>query len=136
MSVQFSLIAVSCMALATYSGQNYGAKKHERVIEGYKKSLILMTIFTIIMLPIMQFCGKWIMEIFVKDQPVIEMGMKALRISSIFYFFLGIIYVIRGGLNGIGNIWGIWWSVGIVWFISGFTAWLRYIGVKKKTLVY
>ena len=111
------------------------------------------------------FFGKWIMEIFVKDQPVIEMGMKALRISSIFYFFLGIIYVVRGVLNGIGdsifalingiveivgrfsvplilisipalNIWGIWWSVGIVWFISGFTAWLRYIAVKKKTLVY
>ena len=78
-----------------------------------------------------------------------------------FYIFLGIIYVVRGVLNGIGDatfalingatevvgrfvvpvlltgvafigLWGIWWSVGIVWFLSGFTAWLRYLYMKNK----
>lgn len=32
------------------------------------------------------------------------------------------------------GLWGIWWSAGIVWLISGFTAWLRYIWYKKKRL--
>lgn len=30
------------------------------------------------------------------------------------------------------GLWGIWWSVGIVWFISGFTAWLRYLWKVKR----
>lgn len=198
LSLQFSLIAISCMALqtvvnlfdnwiavaaftatsrieqvvhqpyqtlsaalSTYCGQNYGAKKYDRVIEGYRKSFIMMVIFTAVMLPVMQFGGRFIMSIFVKEPEVIEMGITALRITSLFYIFLGVIYVVRGVLNGIGDsifalingvvevigrflvpialvsiplfgLWGIWWSVGIVWFLSGFTAWLRYRWVKKK----
>lgn len=200
LSLQFSLIAISCMALqtvvntfdnwvavaaftatsrieqivhqpyqtlsaalSTYSGQNYGAKKYKRLIDGYRKSLLMMFIFTVVMLPVMQFGGKWIMAVFVKEPEVIEMGITALRITSIFYIFLGVIYVVRGVLNGIGDaafalingivevvgrftvplllisiplfgIWGIWWSVGAVWFVSGLTAWLRYIAVRKKQL--
>lgn len=30
------------------------------------------------------------------------------------------------------GLWGIWWSVGIVWAISGITAWMRYRYFKKK----
>lgn len=82
-------------------------------------------------------------------------------LSSIFYVFLGVIYIVRGVLNGVGDsffallngivevigrftvpiiltlipfigLWGIWWSVGIVWFISGLAAWLRYRWFKKN----
>ena len=197
LSLQFSMIAISCMALqrvvnnfgpvavaaftatsrieqlihqpyqtlgaalSTYSGQNYGAKKKDRVIEGYKKSMLMMTIFSLSMLPVMQFFGQGITALFVKDAEVIQMGATALRITSIFYIFLGIIYMVRGVLNGVGDaffslingitevigrftvpflltaipvigLWGIWWSVGIVWFLSALTAWLRYLWMKKR----
>ena len=197
LSLQFSLIAISCMALqrvvnsfgpvavaaftatsrieqlihqpygtlgtalSTYTGQNYGAKKHDRIIEGYRKSMIMMAIFTIVMIPLIQIFGSPITHLFVKEPEVIEMGAKALRITSWFYIFLGVIYVVRGVLNGIGDatfalingvtevvgrfivpvalcavaaigVWGCWWSVGIVWFLSGLTAWLRYLYMRKK----
>ncbi|MBP5451777.1 MAG: MATE family efflux transporter [Treponema sp.] len=197
LSLQFSLIAISCMALqrvvntfgpvavaaitatsrieqlihqpygtlgtalATYCGQNYGAKNKARILEGYKKSFVMMAVFTVIMLPLIQIFGNPIASLFVKDPEVIEMGAKALRITSWFYIFLGIIYVARGVLNGIGDatfalingvtevvgrfvvpvllttvafigVWGIWWSVGIVWFLSALTAWLRYIWMKDR----
>lgn len=197
LSLQFSLIAISCMALqrvvntfgpvavaaftatsrieqlihqpygtlgtalATYCGQNYGAKNKARILEGYRKSMLIMAIFTAIMIPVIQFFGNPITSLFVKDPEVISMGASALRITSWFYIFLGIIYVARGVLNGIGDatfalingvtevvgrfvvpvlltgvafigVWGIWWSVGIVWFLSGLTAWLRYLYMKKK----
>ena len=197
LSLQFSLIAISCMALqrvvnsfgpvavaaftatsrieqlihqpygtlgtalSTYTGQNYGAKKHDRIIEGYRKSMIMMAIFTVLMIPLIQIFGSPITRLFVKEPEVIKMGAKALRITSWFYIFLGVIYVVRGVLNGIGDatfalingitevvgrfvvpvalcavaaigVWGIWWSVGIVWFLSGLTAWLRYLYMKKK----
>ena len=197
LSMQFSLIAISCMALqkvvnsfgevtvaaftatsrieqiihqpyqtlgaalSTFTGQNYGARKMDRVKDGYRKSLLIMLIFSVMMLPLMQLCGEGIIRIFVKDEPVIVMGAKALRITSIFYAMLGVIYVVRGVLNGLGDsvfamlngivevigrfivpvvlvgiplfgLWGIWWSVGIVWAISGATAVMRYWQYKKR----
>jgi putative MATE family efflux protein len=200
LSLQFSMIAISCMALqkvvnnfgavavaaftatsrveqvihqpyqtlgaalSTYSGQNYGAKKFNRLIQGYKKSMLMMMIFSFAMLPVMQFFSKGIIRLFVNDPQVIEMGSRALQITSWFYVFLGIIYMVRGVLNGVGDaffsfvngiteivgrftvpfiltavsfigLWGIWWSVGLVWFLSAATAWFRYIYVKKRRLV-
>ena len=150
-------------ALSTFSGQNYGAKKYDRMTLGYKKAMIMMTVFTLAMLPVMQFFGNGIIRFFVKEPEVIQMGATALRISSWFYIFLGCIYTIRGILTGAGDatfalingitevigrftvpfiltalplfgVWGIWWSVGLVWFMSAATAWLRYIWMKKKKL--
>ncbi len=199
LSLQFSLIAISCMvvqkivnsfgevtvaaftatsrieqlihqpyqtlgaALSTFTGQNYGARKMDRVKEGYRKSLMLMAIFSVIMLPVMQFFGEEITRIFVKEEDVILMGARALQISSLFYIMLGLIYVVRGVLNGLGDsvfalmngivevigrlvvpismisipfigFWGIWWSVGVVWTISGLTAWMRYVGYRRRLL--
>lgn len=148
-------------ALSTYIGQNYGAKQTSRMKEGYRKSMYLMLLFTVIMVISMQIFGRSITALFVDDENVIGMGATALKITSIFYLFLGIIYIIRGILNGVGDsffalyngiievigrftlpilmtmipligVWGLWWSVGIVWFISGFTAWLRYFTSRKK----
>ncbi|MCR5766759.1 MAG: MATE family efflux transporter [Treponema sp.] len=200
LSLQFSMIAISCMALqkvvnnfgavavaaftatsrveqvihqpyqtlgaalSTYSGQNYGAKKFNRLIQGYKKSMLMMMIFSFAMLPVMQFFSKGIIRLFVNDPQVIEMGSRALQITSWFYVFLGIIYMVRGVLNGVGDaffsfvngiteivgrftvpfiltavsfigLWGIWWSVGVVWFLSAATAWFRYLYVKKRKLI-
>ncbi len=123
-----------------------------------------MMIFSFAMLPVMQFFSKGIIRLFVNDPQVIEMGSRALQITSWFYVFLGIIYMVRGVLNGVGDaffsfvngiteivgrftvpfiltavsfigLWGIWWSVGLVWFLSAATAWFRYIYVKKRRLV-
>ena len=197
LSLQFSMIAISCMALqrvvnnfgavavaaftatsrveqlihqpyqtlgaalSTYSGQNFGARNKERLMEGFRKSMLMMTIFSLAMLPVMQFFGNAITRLFVKDPDVIAMGAKALAITSWFYVFLGIIYMVRGVLNGVGdaffslingvteivgrftfpfiltaiplfNVWGIWWSVGIVWFLSAATAYWRYLYKKAR----
>jgi Na+-driven multidrug efflux pump len=106
------------------------------------------------MLPVMQIFGEQIISIFVDDQEVIALGAKGLRITSVFYFALGSIYVSRGILNGIGDaafafingfvemvgrillpallagslfgVWGLWLSGGLTWFISGLFAVIRY----------
>lgn len=199
LSLQFSLIAISCMALqrvvnaygsvcvaaftatsrieqlvhqpyqtlsaalSTFCGQNYGARKNDRLIKGYKKCVLIMVIFTLIIVPVMQIFGDNITAWFVADSEVITMGGRALRITSWFYVFLGMIYVVRGVLNGIGDaffamlngivevigrftvpilltgiaaigLWGIWWSVGVVWGLSGLTAWWRYLYQRKRIL--
>jgi len=199
LSLQFSMISISCMALqavinsfgpvavaastaisrieqvihqpyqtvgatlSTYTGQNYGARELERVKVGHRLGLIIVAVFSVLMLPVMQFFGSNIVAIFVDDAEVIAMGGRAIQISSLFYIFLGVIYSIRGVLGGLGDaffsllngivevigrftvpfiltaipaigLWGIWWSVGIVWFMAGFTAWLRYRSYGLKLL--
>ena len=115
------------------------------------------------MLPVMQLVSKSLVRLFVDDAPVIEMGAKALRITSLFYVMLGFIYMVRGVLNGLGDsifalingivevigrfvvpvmlvgipfigLWGIWWSVGIVWSMAGITAVMRYFAFRKKVM--
>jgi Na+-driven multidrug efflux pump len=119
----------------------------------------MMLIFTAVMVPVIQLFARQIAGLFVEEADVIEMSAEAMRITSYFYICLGIIYVVRGILNGLGDaffallngiievigrffvpvimtaipavgLWGIWWSVGIVWLLSGLTALLRYIYKK------
>lgn len=199
LSLQFSLVAISCMglqrvvnsfgavviaaftavsrveqllhqpygtlstALSTYSGQNLGAGEMGRIRLGFKKSMLIMTIFSFLMLPVMQFGGEAIISLFVDDGEVIYYGAMAMKITSWFYFFLGTINVIRGVLNGIGDaafalingvvevvvritlpiimtgmamfgVSGIWWAAGLTWMISAFFCVLRYCSWKKKLL--
>ncbi|MBE5845642.1 MAG: MATE family efflux transporter [Butyrivibrio sp.] len=141
-------------SIATFSGQNYGAAKYDRVNDGYKKGLGIMVAFTVIMVAVMQLFGGAITSLFVSDAEVIELGSNGLKITSIFYIALGLIYVVRGVLNGIGDAFfalfngivevigrltipilitsymgmgapGIWLATGIVWVLSGVTAWIR-----------
>ena len=151
------------MALTSYSGQNIGAKKQERVIEGFRKATVIVLCFSLIMLPLYFFFGRYICGIFVKDEAeaVISLGARALKITSPFYFALGMIYVPRAVLNGCGDTgfamingltevvcrilfsnvltripaldyWGIWVTTGLTWAFTAIVCVIRYKGGKWK----
>lgn len=90
-------------AITTYTGQNVGAGKTERVKQGYRQSIIMVLVFSILLLPIVYLFGEPIVGAFVKEPEVITIGVQALRINSLFYFGLGMIYVPRALLNGAGD---------------------------------
>ena len=142
-------------SLATFCGQNYGASKYGRVYTGYKKGVMIMSILSSGMIIIMQFFGGNITGLFVSDPQVISLGKAGLQMTSLFYLALGMIYVVRGVLTGMGDgifallngvvevtgrftipifmtkhlglgAAGIWLSTGIVWVLSGSTAWFRF----------
>lgn len=149
------------MAVSTYTGQNMGAGKIDRVKQGFRKASLMMAIFSFVMLPLAYFGGEFIMKLFVNEAEVIEMGSHALRITSWFYLFLGFIYVARGLLNGAGDaafafanglvemagriclakpltmipgvgVWGVWLATALTWFITGIVSVLRYWQGKWK----
>lgn len=93
-------------AVASFTGQNIGAGKIERVKKGFKSSTLITIIFSIIMLPVMYFCGEYIMRLFTKkeDFEVVKYGIEGIRITSLFYSFLGLIFVTRNFLSGAGDI--------------------------------
>lgn len=149
-------------AVSTYTGQNVGANQIERVKSGFRKSFLIMGCFTLFMLPLAQFCGHSIMSLFTNEAEVIDIGTRALRITSWFYLSLGIIYITRGLLNGAGDtmyslingvmemigriglakpltmipgvgVWGLWVATALTWFITGIVSLIRYWDGKWKS---
>ncbi len=143
------------MAITTYTGQNIGAGEIERVEQGYRKSVIMALIFSVLLIPVAYLFGNSIISAFVKEPEVIEIGVKALRINSLFYFPLGMIYVPRALLNGAGDsgfamingitevagrigysqiltripaigFWGVWLTTGATWATTAVVCVIRY----------
>jgi len=90
-------------AITNYSGQNLGAGEIQRVKKGFRRGTVIVLIFSILVLPFFYLFGENIIGFFVKDPEVIRIGAIALKITSPFYFMLGMIYVPRAVLNGCGD---------------------------------
>lgn len=142
-------------AITTYTGQNIGAGKIDRVKQGYKAAFWSVVVFSIVMVVPCQLFGEQIVGIFVTEPEVVAIGAKGLSITSFFYFFLGMIYVARSVLNGAGDaafaminglmevagrvgfavpltkipfigVWGIFFTTGFTWALTGIVSMARY----------
>lgn len=90
-------------AVTTYAGQNFGAGNIARVKKGMHRSSVICFIFSMALIPVAFMYGRQLVGFFVKDPDVIEMGYVALKLTCVFYFPLGMIYVPRSTLNGCGD---------------------------------
>nr|AHF26412.1 MATE efflux family protein [uncultured bacterium Contig1468_n_1482_cl] len=152
------------MALSTYSSQNYGANRKDRIRAGFRDNLMATVALSVLMFLLMQVWGDNLISLFVNETDVISLGGRALKITSFFYLFLGIIYATRGVLNGIGDalfafingfveiagriglpillsmipgvgVWAIWYTAGITWMLAGLSCVLRYFAWRRKNAV-
>ena len=150
-------------AVATYTGQNIGAGKEDRVRLGYIKAITCSSLFALFIFILFQTFTKNIIEIFVNDPSVIKIASQGLRFTCTFYAFLGFIHITRNLLNGAGDtrfsmlngmiecfarvcfskpltmipflgFKGIWCTTGITWFLNGMFCVMRYNQGKWKTL--
>ena len=158
--IQQPFISLST-ALSTFTGQNLGAGRLDRCIRGFRKSMIAMAVFAVVMLGVFMLISELIVSIFVSDADVINIGGTALKLSACFYLFLGTIHTTRGLLNGSGDVgyamfngivevigrigfatvlamipeigcWAVWATSGLTWFITGLMSYLRYRSGKWK----
>jgi len=142
-------------ALSSFTGQNMGAGKPERIRKAMKKSTLMVLGFSAFMLGVCHVFGENIVSFFVNEIDVIKLGANGLKITSMMYFFLGMIYVTRGILNGTGDVfyamlngfmeitgrvgfslilvglvdigvYAVWLTSGLTWVITGFTGIIRY----------
>ncbi len=91
------------MAMSTYAGQNMGAGKMDRIRSGFRSSMLATMVIAGFMVLLMQLFNRELIGLFVREEDVISLGSQALKITSVFYVFLGIIYASRGVLNGVGD---------------------------------
>jgi len=95
-------------ALATYAGQNYGARRMDRVKDGLRHGMRMSAIFTVVLMAAYYLFGNPIMSMFVDkteaiSSEVISVGYTGMKITSWFFIFLAVINMTRGILNGIGD---------------------------------
>lgn len=90
--------------MATYGGQNVGAKKLERIGKGLKSCILLGVVYSVIAFVILYFFGGNLSALFV-DSPEREMLSNArmfLIINSAFYWLLALVNIIRFLIQGMG----------------------------------
>lgn len=93
------------VAMATYSGQNLGAGRIDRIKEGVKKCTIISIIVSIISTIVVVLLGGAFTKLFMdgNDLEVIKYARHYLNTVSIFYIPLGLIFIYRNTLQGIGE---------------------------------
>lgn len=92
------------ITMASFSGQNRGAGKIDRVSEGVNKCLILSLIYTIFAAIFMWLFGGKLALLFVdkSETEVIDLVSRLYRICSVFYPALGFLFVYRNTVQGLG----------------------------------
>lgn len=150
-------------AVSTYTGQNLGAGKTDRVVKGFNSSNVMNVIFSAVVLVLFWTFTSSIVSIFGKDAEVLRIASDGLRITSCFYVFLGLIYTTRNVLNGAGDAmfslftgivecigrvgfaypltlipflgsYGVFVATGITWMLNGLFSLIRYKRGKWKTI--
>lgn len=90
------------MALTTFTGQNMGAKKYDRVKQGAKTG-ILMSVLTIVCISaLLLILGPNVLAIFSSDPTVINYGLYMMHILAPGYIFLAISHAFNGIIRGAG----------------------------------
>ncbi len=94
--------------ISTYTAQNIGAGKKERVRTGLISALKIGSITAALMSLIMVIGGKQILGLFIKtEQGTAEAALSAgyhfLCVLAVFFPFLYILYILRACIQGMGN---------------------------------
>lgn len=88
--------------MATYAGQNVGAKDIPRVKKGVWTAQLLGTIYAVIILIILFFTGKYLLRMFTSTDIVINQAMMFLLANAATYTFLAAVNIFRFAIQGMG----------------------------------
>ena len=91
--------------MATFAGQNIGARKPQRVGQGLRATGILGSVYCVLALLVIVFFGKTLMGLFLdagSDATVIDMAHHFLIINALFYIPLLFVNIVRLTIQGMG----------------------------------
>lgn len=159
-SITYMIIGGLNGAVASFTGQNFGAEKYKRIKEGYKSALIIGIIYSLSMAFVFLFFNNLIIELFIRDEDTIKIAATYLEVVAFSQIFSAIEMISNGLFTGIGKpnisasisiifttlripfalllikpfgINGIWLSISLSSILKGIFAYLLYeIKVRRK----
>ena len=90
-------------AMTTYAGQNVGAKKHDRVIQGAKQGTALAVGCSIAITLIILLFGKYLMMIFTDTAELVDLSVRVMRILAAGYIAVAVTQSLSGVMRGAGD---------------------------------
>lgn len=90
-------------ALAAFVGQNFGAKKWDRIYKGYFTAIGIISVIGLITSSLLIFLPGPIFSIFIREKNVVKEGIVYLRILGVSQFFMCIEITTAGAFNGLGR---------------------------------
>lgn len=150
-------------AVSSFTAQNFGAAKFDRIRAGYVSGIKVMGIYSILSIIIIFIFGRSLIGVFVGDggAEVIDVGVRYMYIVSVFYIVFCIMLVGNGVLRGVGEMKAftfstftdlvirvglsfllahfigynsIWWSISIGWCVGTFITTFFYKRKKWENL--
>ena len=96
------------LTLATYVGQNYGARDLGRIREGVRKTTVILLVTSALGAALVVIFGRGLTHIFIGGgeqnvEEVVRYSRQYLTISACFYPALSCIFIFRNALQGMGN---------------------------------
>lgn len=90
--------------MATYGGQNVGAKKLDRLGQGLKGCILLGVIYSVIAFIVLYFLGEKLAYLFVDsaEEELLTYARLFLIVNSAFYICLALVNIIRFMIQGMG----------------------------------
>lgn len=148
-------------AMATYCGQNYGARRFDRIRQGIRASLIIAAVWAVAVFLICHTIeGKLIQFVASTTNPdVIYWGSTYLKVDMSFIVICGVIVILRNSMQGFGDrvipvfsscielagkiifafvfapmfaYWGIIWAEPMVWIAMVIPLIVKVVHVLKK----
>lgn len=152
-------------SVSTFTAQNIGAKKDERIKSGYKAAILMIGIFCVFAASMLFIFGNNIVGMFVdgeSNKDVINVGVNYMRIVSSCYFLMGLMVITNGILRAAGDmkfflvstiinlgvrvcmsytiaqftgVNGIWYAIPLGWVCASIFSVLRYKSGKWKNKI-
>ncbi|AEF80423.1 MATE family efflux transporter [Leadbettera azotonutricia] len=91
-------------AMTTYSAQNYGARKIDRIKTGLIQCAIITCSFSVFMGLLYFFFGRFFSALFLgAEKEAVELSYTYLKINGLFYIMLAWLFISRQCLQGLGR---------------------------------
>ena len=136
-------------AYSIFISQNQGAGEQGRIKKGTKSAILISVLFCLCISCMVYIMSPRFMQLFVKgtEREIIDIGTGYLRIEGVFYWGIGLLFLLYGYFRGIGKpevsvvltvislgtrvalayalspfpqigVYGIWWAVPIGWILA------------------
>jgi len=106
---QLATITFSNMAFSfsVYAGQNFGARKYERIAEGLKKGIAIISSLALLSTVVMWMFADFFAKLFLDTNQttlVLEGAVSMIRTEALLFVALGAIWTVNSALRGMGKV--------------------------------
>ncbi len=91
------------MAMTTFVGQNVGANRLDRVVEGNKNGLKLGIGTSAVLVLCLILFGKYLIEMFTSTPALITLSNQMLRLLAVGYIAMAVTQILSGTMRGAGD---------------------------------